>query len=112
LYDAQAHSLKPVAVGDHRGAVAGGQEFAQTAPVSLVIVIDLERLGDPKSEQTRLMGAVDAGIVTQNVNLFCAGVGLSTVPRATMNQAELRKILKLKDTQLPIMNNPTGYPQK
>jgi SagB-type dehydrogenase family enzyme len=112
LYDAQAHSLKPVAAGDHREAVAGGQDFVKSAPVSLVIVIDLEKLGDPKSEQTRLMGAVDAGIVSQNINIFCAGVGLSTVPRASMDQAELRRILKLKDTQLPIMNNPVGYPKK
>jgi SagB-type dehydrogenase family enzyme len=113
LYDAQAHSLTPVAAGDHRGAVAGGgQDFVKSAPVSLVMVIDLEKLGDPASEQTRLMGAVDAGIVSQNVNIFCAGTGLSTVPRASMDQSELRKILKLKDTQLPIMNNPVGYPAK
>jgi nitroreductase len=58
------------------------------------------------------MGAVDAGIVTQNINIFCAAVGLSTVPRASMDQAELKKVLKLSDTQLPLMNNPVGYPKK
>ena len=47
--------------------------------------------------------------VTQNVNLFCAGVGLSTVPRASMDQEALRKLLKLSDTQVPMMNNPVGY---
>lgn len=112
LYDAAAHSLTPVAAGDHRGAVAGGQDFAKSAPVSLVMVIDLEKLGDPTAAQTRLMGAVDAGIVSQNINIFCAGIGLSTVPRASMDQNELRKVLKLRDTQLPIMNNPVGYPAK
>ncbi|MDR1335369.1 MAG: SagB/ThcOx family dehydrogenase [Tannerella sp.] len=112
LYDAQAHSLKPVARGDYRAAVAGSQDFAKTAPVCFVTVINLEKLGDPKAEHTRVIGAVDAGIVTQNINLFCAAVGLSTVPRASMNQEELRKALKLSDTQLPIMNNPTGYPKK
>ena len=111
LYDAPAHTLQPVAEGDYRPAVAGRQDFVKTAPVCLVMVIDLEKLGDPSVEQTRLMGAVDAGIVSQNVNLFCAGVGLSTVPRASMEQDELRKALKLKDTQLPIMNNPVGYPK-
>jgi SagB-type dehydrogenase family enzyme len=111
FYDAQAHSLKPVAAGDFRAAVAGQQDFVKSAPVSLVIVINLEKLGDPAAEQTKLMGAVDAGIVSQNINIFCSAVGLSTVPRASMDQAELRKILKLSETQRPIMNNPVGYPK-
>jgi SagB-type dehydrogenase family enzyme len=110
LYDASSHTLNPVAEGDYRAAVAGRQDFVKTAPVCLVMVINLEKLGDPSVEQTRLMGAVDAGIVSQNINLFCAGVGLSTVPRASMDKDELRSVLKLKDTQLPIMNNPVGYP--
>ncbi|MDR1455030.1 MAG: SagB/ThcOx family dehydrogenase [Tannerella sp.] len=112
LYDAPSHSLKPVAGGDFRAAVAGGQEFAATAPVCLVTVVNLDRLGDPKAEHTRIIGAVDAGIVTQNINLFCAAVGLSTVPRASMDQEKLREALKLNDSQLPVMNNPVGYPEK
>ena len=112
LYDAQAHSLKPVAKGDFRAAVAGQQDFVKAAPISLVIVIDLEKMGNPTSEQTKLMGAVDAGIVCQNINIFCAAVGLATVPRASMDQAELRRVLKLRDAQLPIMNNPVGYPKQ
>ena len=103
LYDAATHSLKPVAKGDYRNLVAMAQEFAATAPLCLVIVIDLEKQGN------QLMGAVDAGIVCQNINLFCAAVGLATVPRATMDQAELRKVLKLSDANLPMMNNPVGY---
>ena len=109
FYDAQAHALKPVAKGDYRGLVAMSQDFAKTAPVSLLIVMNLEKMGDPTVEQTKLMCAVDAGIVCQNINVFCAAVGLSTVPRATMDRAELQKVLKLSPTQLPIMNNPVGY---
>jgi len=112
FYDAQAHSLKPVAAGDFRAAVAGQQDFVKTAPVCLLIVINLEKMGNPAAEQTKLMGSVDAGIVCQNINIFCAAVGLSTVPRASMDQAELRRVLKLSDTQLPIMNNPVGYPKQ
>ena len=58
------------------------------------------------------MAAVDAGIVCQNINVFCASAGLATVPRASMDQAALKQILKLTDNQLPIMNNPVGYPRK
>ena len=109
LYDASKHVLKLVAEGDHRAVVAGRQDFVKQAPVSLVYVSDLSRFGMGLDEQVKLMGAMDAGIVSQNVNLFCAGVGLSTVPRASMDQEALRKLLKLSDTQVPMMNNPVGY---
>ncbi|MDR0845617.1 MAG: SagB/ThcOx family dehydrogenase [Tannerella sp.] len=112
LYDAQAHSLKPVAKGDYRDAVAGRQAEVKSAPVHLVLVSNLDKLGDANSDQTKLMGGVDVGIVSQNINIFCAGVGLSTVPRGTMDQEKLRTVLKLSETQLPIINNPVGYPQK
>lgn len=112
LYDAKAHALKPIAAGDYRAAVAGGQDFVKDAPVSIVLVSELSRLGNATAEHTKLMGAVDVGIVCQNINMACAGLGLATVPRATMDQATLRKVLKLTDTQLLLMNNPVGYPKK
>ena len=112
LYDATAHILKAVASGDFRKAVAGQQEFAATAPVCIVLVANLEKLGDATREQTRLMAAADAGIVCQNINLFCAAVGLATVPRATMQADELKKTLKLTDTQLLLLNNPVGHFKK
>lgn len=110
LYNAQSNILEPIAKGDHRQVVAGGQDFVKTAPVSLVLISDLSRFGNT-SDQSKLMGAVDAGIVCQNINLFCSSRGLSTVPRATMDKAALKSVLKLTDSQLPIMNNPVGYPK-
>lgn len=111
LYDATKHLLKPVVAGDHRSAVGGRQDFVKTAPVCLVYVSDLSRFGMENNEQLRLTAAMDAGIVSQNVNIFCAGVGLATVPRSSMDTAALKKLLKLSDTQLPLMNNPVGYPK-
>ena len=109
LYDAKAHQLNLVAEGDHRGAVAGGQAFVKSAPVSLLWVSDLSRLGDAKNTHTQLMGAVDAGIVSQNISIFCSAAKLATVPRASMDTAKLKSVLKLTDTQLPLMNHPVGY---
>ena len=43
LYDAKNHQLNLIAEGDYRGAVAGGQAFVISAPVSLVLVSDLSR---------------------------------------------------------------------
>ena len=108
LYDAKAHQLNLVAEGDHRGAVAGGQAFVKSAPVSLLLVSDLSRLGDAKNTHTQLMGAVDAGIVSQNISIFCSAAKLATVPRASMDTAKLKSVLKLTDTQLPLMNHPVG----
>ncbi|MDR1332575.1 MAG: SagB/ThcOx family dehydrogenase [Tannerella sp.] len=112
LYDAAAGTLNPLSKGDYRKAVAGGQDFAATAPVCLVLVANLEKLGDPASEHTRLIAAMDAGIVCQNINVFCSAAGLSTVPRATMDRDELVKVLKLTDKQYLMLNNPVGYPAK
>ncbi len=111
LYDAKAHALNPVAAGDHRGAVANGQDFAKTAPLCIVLVSDMTAYGNT-SESSKLMAAVDIGLVCENINIACAGLGLATVPRGTMDQAALKKILELTDTHLLLMNNPVGYPKK
>jgi SagB-type dehydrogenase family enzyme len=112
LYDPKEHALMPVAAGDYRAAVAGGQDFVKAAPVSLVLVSDLTRLSKEPNEGTKLTGAVDVGIVSQNINIVASGLGLYTVPRGSMNKDELKKVLKLKDTQYIGLNNPVGYPKK
>ena len=112
VYNANMHSLQLVAKGDHRKTVAGQQDFVLQAPVSLVLVSDISRFDMGDSEQVRLMAAMDAGIVSQNINLFCAATGLVTVPRASMDKKQLQEILQLKATQLPLMNNPVGYPKE
>lgn len=110
LYDPKAHALQPVAKGDFRPMVAGKQAFVNNAPVCLVIVSDYSKFGTFGDENARkLWGAFDAGLVSQNVALFCAGCGLITVPRGTMDSASLKKVLKLSATQLPVINNPVGY---
>jgi len=112
LYDAKAHALTLLTEGDYRTAVAGGQDFVKLAPLCIVLSADLTRFGGTITESTKLMASVDVGIVCQNINLACAGLGLATVPRATMDQVALKKVLKLKDTDLLLMNNPVGYPKK
>lgn len=111
LYDAKANTLEPVAAGDYRGAVAGRQESVKAAPVSLVLVSNLAKFGQ-MGDHTQLMAAVDVGIVCQNINVFCSAVGLSTVPRGSMDHAALKTALKLTDDQLLLMNNPVGYPKE
>jgi nitroreductase len=55
---------------------------------------------------------LDAGIVSQNIMLFASACDLVTVPRVYMKKDELKKILKLTETQIPMINNPIGYPKR
>lgn len=108
LYDAKSNQLLPVIQEDLRGLVGGKQTFVKNAPVVLLMVSDLSKLPGGNSEQTKLMAAIDAGIVSQNISIACSGLGLITVPRASMDKEALAQKLKLKSTQLLLMNNPVG----
>lgn len=110
LYDAKTHQLTPVAAGDFRPLIGGQQTFVNKAPLCLLMVSDISLFGG--GERAKITAALDAGIVSQNIMLFCSGCGLSTVPRASMDVAGLKKALKLTDNQLPLINNPVGYPKK
>ena len=110
LYDPQKHALKPVSKGDHRKLVAGRQASVAEAPVILVLVSDLAKF-DTVKDKAQLFGAMDAGYVSQNIDLFCSGTGLATVPRASMEAEELAKALNLTADQFLMLNNPVGYPK-
>ena len=109
-YIATENLLKQVATGDQRKLIAAGQAFAQTAPVSLLMVIDFDLFGG-NNERSVMMGCVDAGNVSENINLYCQAVGMATVPRATHDTNGLKQLLNLSENQMPIMNNPVGFPK-
>lgn len=117
-YDAKANTLVKKADGDHRKLLTsnggnGGfsQDYVMDAPVSLLMVIDFDIFGS-QNEGSLMMGCVDAGNVSENINLYCQAAGLATVPRATHDEEGIRKLLGFTDKQLPIMNNPVGYEKK
>lgn len=109
FYDAKEHLLIPVADGDYRNAVAGRQEEVAVAPVICLMVSDISRFSGGEESLKLSLAAMDAGTVSQNINIFCAGTGLATRTRAIMDQQKIREILKLKDTQHPMLNNPVSY---
>lgn len=107
LYNPQNNTLTNVASGDHRNIVAGRQEAVKTAPIMLVMVADMDKFGS-NDDRAKTMVAVDAGIVSQNINIFCSAAGYATVPRATMDEAAIRQLLGLSVNQIPLLNNPIG----
>ena len=87
-----------------------GQPFVLEAPVTLLMVIDLDKFGS-SDERAKMLGYMDAGIVSENINLYCESVKLGTVTRATMDVPALKGLLQLNDNQIPALNNPVGYPK-
>lgn len=112
LYVAKDNALQKVSDKDLRDAVAGRQKFAAEAPISLVIVTDNAKFRGGSTNGPTISGAIDAGYVSQNIDLACEALGLATVPRATMDKEALKTELKLTDSQNAILNHPIGYPKK
>jgi SagB-type dehydrogenase family enzyme len=106
-YNPDGNSLVEICKDDLRPAVASRQDFAKTAPVCLVLVSDLNKFRSPHME----LGAMDAGFVSENICLAATALGLATVPRATMDKEALTKALGLKENQIPLLNNPVGWPK-
>ncbi len=109
-YLAKENLLKRVADGDNRKLIAGPQDFVVSAPVSLLMVVDYDKFGMP-GEHSVMMCCVDVGNVSENINLYCQSVGLATVPRGTMDIQGISQLLGLTDQQVPVMNNPVGWPK-
>lgn len=105
--------LHAVAAGDYRTLMAGSakgfkQDFVTKAPVTLLMVLDLDLFGST-DDHAKTMGLVDVGNVSENINLYCQSVGLATVPRATMDIAAICELLKFSGNQMPVINNPVGW---
>lgn len=81
------------------------------APIQLILVSDIGRFGGGTPELKYEWGAIDTGIVSQNIALFCAATGMATRPRASISKDKIKSLLKLKDTQHPFLNHPIGYPK-
>ena len=109
LYVAKDNALQKVSDKDLRKEIASAQQFAAEAPISLVIVTDNAKFRGGSTNGPTISGAIDAGYVSQNIDLACEALGLVTVPRGTMDKDALKKELKLTESQNPILNHPVGY---
>ena len=115
FYNAITNDLVLVTTEDLRPLMDGNRPLG--TPVILLLVSDMSRYknyspGNPDQNRHLFeVGAIDAGIVSQNISLFCAANDLGTRPRASMNQEALRKALNLKESQVMWLNHPVGYPK-
>jgi SagB-type dehydrogenase family enzyme len=110
LYKPEEHTLNMVLDKDIR-ALTGKQSFVRDAPVNLIYVADLSRSGDIPADEKMLFAYADTGFISQNVYLYCASAGLSTVVRGSFDKDALAKAMKLKNNQKIILAQTVGYPK-
>jgi len=123
LYDAVAHALNVITKEDVR-AISGlegegmmKQEFAKTAPISLVYVANMDI---PNKTGMKWAGEdvsatwtyANAAGIAQNVSLFCASEGLACILRAMIDPVQISKTFKLRPGQRAILTTTIGQPAK
>jgi SagB-type dehydrogenase family enzyme len=108
LYQPKDHQLKRVNEGDHRLLVAGSQADFAVAPLFVLLVSDLSRFRMGERDQQLEWAALDAGMVAQNILLFCASEGLACRPRSWMEKEKLHTLLQLNENQLLLLNIPVA----
>lgn len=113
LYNAHKNSLEKFLADDIR-QYTGKQSFTQEAPINLIYVAHYGRMKHPflADEQKDFYAAVDTGFISQNVYLYCASQGLSTVVLGWVDKEELHARLGLDKNQKVILTQPVGYPKK
>ena len=110
LYNSRKHALELVKKGDFR-KLCGKQPFHKKAPLVLVFVSDMKAVGSTPEEQAMYAGN-HSGSASQNVYLYAASQGLSTVVCGLLDRDALKKLLNLKADQQVIYSQPIAYPAK
>ena len=111
VYDAKSNMLRLILAEDVRAAT-GKQEFVKIAPLNLVYVADFSKIARGTDEDKNFYSAAHTGFISQNVYLFCASEGLSTVVRGMIDRQELAKVMKLRPDQKAIYAQTVGYPKE
>ena len=96
--------------GDYRAAM-GKQNFVKEAAGVMVFVADYSKMGKMSDEDKDFYSAADCGYISQNVYLFAASQGLSTVVLGWIDREEMHKLLQLEMHQKIIFSQAIGYPK-
>jgi nitroreductase len=110
VYSAKSNKLDLVVAEDIR-VLGGTQAFVTNAPVTLIYVADLSKMGGGSNEDKKNTANIDVGYISQNVYLFCASEGLVTGARGSVDRAALGPRLKLRPDQMIILAQSVGYPR-
>ena len=109
LYDAAANSLRIVTTRDIR-AVTGYQDFVAAAPLDVILVANHARMKMIATSARDTFSAISAGAIAQNMYLYAASAGLSTVIRAWIDREAVASALGLDHDQNVILSQTVGFP--
>jgi nitroreductase len=110
LFDVQQNMLIPV-IGEDIRALTGEQPFVKGAPLNLIYVADLSKMGKMSDSDADFYASADTGFISENVYLYCASAGLVTVVRGAVDKPVLAKAMKLRPDQKIILAQTVGYPK-
>jgi SagB-type dehydrogenase family enzyme len=115
LYDAAGNILKQVHNKDIR-ALCGTQPFVATAPLNIVYVADMGKLGKKEGDEIKdselFWSYANTGFIAQNVYLYCASANLGCVIRGMVPKDKLAPEMGLKSNQVIILSQTIGVPVK
>jgi nitroreductase len=111
VYDAKGNALKPVVSGDLR-KITGTVPFVAEAALNLVYVADFSKLGTGDENNKNATANANAGLIAENVYLFCASEGLGVVVRGSVPRPELSKALNLRPDQRIVLAQTVGHIKK
>ena len=110
-YDPAAHELALLGEGDRRNRLARaahGQDWVREAPAVLVIAGVYARTASKYGQRAERYVPIEVGHAAQNVYLQCTASGLATVFVGAFDDDEVRGVLGLSDTQVPLALMPLG----
>lgn len=109
-YDAATHALVP-SIGSDVRPVTGYQDFVDAAALDLVYVADHSRMTLVPAARREAYAFAAAGAMAQNVYLFCASRGLSTVVRGWFDATALAEAMGLGHDQQILLTQTVGHPR-
>ena len=89
--------------------LTGNQDFVDEAPLDLVYVADHARMAMVPVAYRESYASAAAGAIAQNVYLFSASTGLSTVIRAWIDRTAIADALGLSHDQQVLLSQTVGY---
>jgi len=107
VYEPVAHALRLVAGSDVR-RVTGYQDFVDLAALDLIYVADHARMKLVPAAQREPYSFAAAGAMAQNVYLYCASAGISTVVRAWFDRQALAQAMGLGTDQQLLLAQTVG----
>lgn len=104
------HILVQITEADVR-LIIGNQKMMQNAPLALIYIADFsKRTGIIKSDtiDKMLAAGTEAGMMSQNVYLYCAATNLNTVLIGLLDRNRLKNQLELKEHEYVVYTQVIG----